>query len=207
MNSSILHIGQTLLAVWALVHTLLLLRQFGWPSDTVRVLANLFMGSLTAMLVIEALSWWGVFAVFYYPAIYAVLLGILGTAWPAFLWLGVLERPTQLQRKFMWRVPILGGLLGHALGLSAAAWLLAAGWLLGLGVVVWSGEQRFVLRSLLAQLAVSLVYGWLLRAGALVPALFCFALWIVFANRIVNAFLVKNLVRETLHPVSREVTA
>ncbi len=208
MNSSILHIAQTLLALWALGHTAVLWCQFGFPRDTVRVLAALFMGSLTLMLLSEALAWWGVFVVFYYPGIYAMLLGVMGLAWPAFIWLGVLDQPTQLQRKIMWRLPILGALLGHGVGLVGSAPLFALGWLTGLGLLLsMASQQRFVLRIMVGQLVVAVLYAYLLRAGQLLMALACFALWVVFTHRIVNAFLVKNSLRHVLKTEGEGVLA
>lgn len=199
MNSSFLFWGQTALASLALLATGALAVQFGPPRDTVRSLGLAFMGTLTLMLLTDALSWWGFFAVFHYPDIYGVYLGVMGFAWPAFVWLGVLDQPTQLQRKIMWRLPIVGALLGHALGSNVTIFVFLLGWLSGLGIVIFHYEkQRYVLRILVTQLLISIVYSWSLRSGHFPLAQICFAVWIVFTHRIVNAFLVKNHVRNAL---------
>jgi len=199
MNSSFLFWGQTLLAGLALFSTGSLVLQFGPPRDTVRTLGLVFMGTLCLMLLTDALSWWGFFLVFHYPNIYGLYLGVLGFAWAAFVWLGVLDRPTQLQRKIMWRLPLIGAFLGHALGTNVTIFVFLLGWLTGLVLVILHHEQqRYVLRSLVVQLLISVIYSWALRSGHFTVAQFCFALWIVFTHRIVNAFLVKNHVRNTL---------
>ncbi len=199
MNSSFLFWGQTLLAGLSLFATGSLILQFGLPRDTVRTLGLAFIGTLSLMLLTDALTWWGFFAVFHYPDIYGVFLGIMGFAWPAFLWLGVLDKPTQLQRKIMWRLPLIGAMLGHALGSNVTIFVLLLGWIAGfILIAIYREQQRYVLRVLILQLLISIVYSWVLRSGHFLAAQFCFALWIVFTHRIVNAFLVKNHVRNTL---------
>jgi len=199
MNSSFLFLGQMCLAVLALMASVSLLLQFGFPRDTLRSLGLTFLFSLALMLGVDAATWWGFFAVFHYEPIYGVLVGIMGFAWPAFIWLGVLDQPTQIQRKVMWRLPILGGLIGHALGAGVTIYLFGIGWIASLVVVLcYASSQRFVLRILFAQIIVSVIYGVLLRSGIFWGAQLCFAVWIVFTHRIVNAFLVKNHIRNSL---------
>lgn len=199
MFSSFLFWGQAVLAGLTLLATGALATQFGPPRDTVRTLGLGFMGMLSLMLLTDALSWWGFFAVFYYPDIYGVLLGIMGFAWPAFVWLGVLDRPSQLQRKIMWRLPVVGAFLGHALGSNVTIYVFLLGWIAGFAIVVAHHErQRYVLRILATQLFVTALYTGFLRTGHFTLAQICFAVWIVFTHRIVNAFLVKNHLRNTL---------
>ncbi|MBY0516734.1 MAG: hypothetical protein K2P81_07495 [Bacteriovoracaceae bacterium] len=197
MNSSFLYIGQTCLSLLTLSLSGLLIRQFGFPRDTVRFLGFLFIFTLALMLVTDAAVWWGQYFVFIYPEIYAVYLGVMGLTWPAFILLGVLDHPSQLQKKIMWRLPILGGIAGHALGASFTVYLFGMGWLIALGIVLFFHQtQRYTLRILIQQIFISAFYFWFLTNGTFWAAQICFALWILFTHRIINAYMIKNKIRE-----------
>ncbi|MFP5457102.1 MAG: hypothetical protein ACLGG7_00080 [Bacteriovoracia bacterium] len=196
MNSSFLFFGQIALVILCLTHVVALVVQFGLPRDTVRTLGTLFLSCFSLMLLTDALAWYGIHWVFYYPSIYGVLLATMGAAWPAFVWLGILDHPTQLHRKVLWRVPILGALAGHAMGLDAGLVIFLVGWLTGSVLILYHyREQRYVARVALTQAVVAFAYWIFIKAGILVGAQVCLAIWIILTHRIVNAFMVKNSLR------------
>lgn len=196
MNSSFLFFGQLILVTLTLVHSLALVIQFGFPRDTVRTLGILFLFTLCLMLLTDALAWKGVYVAFHYPSIYGVYLGIMGLSWPAFIYLGVLDQPTQLHRKIMWRLPILGALAGHALSTEAGLFIFAVGWLVGAGLILAHYRtQRYVARILVLQFIVAILYWIFQRAGILIASQVFMALWIVLTHRMINAYLVKEKIR------------
>ncbi len=196
MNSSFLFFGQIILVTLTLVHTIALVIQFGFPRDTVRTLGMLFLFTLCLMLLTDALAWKGLYIALYYPSIYGVFLGIMGLSWPAFIYLGVLDQPTQLHRKIMWRLPILGALAGHALSTETALYIFAFGWLTGAGLILAHYKtQRYVARILAIQLIVAILYWIFQRTGILVAAQIIMVVWIVLTHRMINAYLVKQKIR------------
>jgi len=198
MNSSFLLWGQVLLAVLAGALSFLLLLQFGLPRDTIRVLGVGYFLTLFLMLLTDVLTWWGFSVVFHYPEIYAVFMGLMGFTWPSFLWLALLESPTQLQRKIMWRLPLVGALLGHALGTTVGIGIFFVGWLVGFVLIVYyAKQQRYILRTAVALFVTYFCYIFVREKSLLVAQLF-FAAWIVLMHKTVNALLVKNHVRNAL---------
>jgi hypothetical protein len=187
-----------MLTALAGVSGVLLIWQFGFPRDTLRVLGVGYFLLLFLLLLIDVLTWLGFSLVFHYPEIYAVILGMMGFTWPAFLWLSLLENPTQLHRKIMWRIPIIGAFLGHALGNAVGAGLFAAGWLVGLGLTFfYVKQQRYVLRLSVTLLFTYICYS-LLKNTSLVLAQVFFALWILMMHKVVSVLLVKNHLRNKL---------
>jgi hypothetical protein len=196
MNSSFLFFGQIILVTLTLVHTLALVIQFGFPRDTVRTLGILFLFTLCLMLLTDALAWKGVYLALHYPSIYGLYLGIMGLSWPAFVYLGVLDQPTQINRKIMWRLPILGALAGHALSTEVGLYIFAIGWLTGAGVIlVHYKTQRYVARIHVVQFIIAILYWIFQRAGILIAAQVIMAVWIVLTHRMINAYLVKEKMR------------
>lgn len=196
MNSSFLFFGQVSLVTLTLVHTLALVIQFGFPRDTVRTLGVLFLFTLCLMLLTDALAWKGIYLALHYPSVYGVFLGIMGLSWPAFVYLGVLDQPTQLHRKIMWRLPILGALAGHALSTEIGLYIFAVGWLVGAGLIFSQFKsQRYVARVLVIQFIIAILYWIFQRAGILIAAQVNMAIWIVLTHRMINAYLVKEKIR------------
>lgn len=196
MNSSFLFFGQVSLVTLTLVHTLALVIQFGFPRDTVRTLGVLFLFTLCLMLLTDALAWKGIYLALHYPSVYGVFLGIMGLSWPAFVYLGVLDQPTQLHRKIMWRLPILGALAGHALSTEIGLYIFAVGWLVGAGLIFSQFKsQRYVARVLVIQFISAILYWIFQRAGILIAAQVNMAIWIVLTHRMINAYLVKEKIR------------
>lgn len=197
MNSSFLFYGQMILASLALLQLALFIFQFGAPRDTVRSLAFLFHLALSLMLITDLANYFGLSVVIKYPSVYGVYLGIMGLSWPAFIWLGVVDFPSQLQRKIMWRLPLIGGLLGHALPVDWVMNLFIIGWLAGFAIIAKEYQkQRFILRILVGMLFLSLVYNFCIRNSYFWAAQISFAVWILATDKVFNAFLVKNRIRE-----------
>ncbi len=197
MNSSFLFYGQITLASLALIQLVLFIVQFGAPRDTVRSLAYLFYLALTLMLFTDLANYFGLSVVIKYPSIYGVYLGLMALSWPAFIWLGVVDFPTQLQRKIMWRLPLIGGLLGHALPVDWIMNLFIIGWLVGFAIIAKEYQkQRFILRLLLGMILLSLVYNFCIRTGYFWAAQISFAVWIIATQQVFNAFLIKNRIRQ-----------
>ena len=196
MNSSFLALGQLLLGVLAAIQLLLLLARFGLPRDTVRSLAYLISASLAAILLVEGVSVFGVFPIFYYPSIYGILLGVLAFSLPAFTYLAIVDHPGQIQRKIMWRLPIIGGLMGHWLHGNIMVFVFVAGFIASAGLLLSVASlHRYALRLLAGQLILALLthFFWtqdLWWAGQLI-----LAWWILQFNGFLNAYLVKNLAR------------
>lgn len=197
MNSSFLFYGQMTLASLALLQLGLFIVQFGAPRDTVRSLAFLFYLALSLMLLTDLANYFGFSVVIKYPSIYGVYLGIMAFSWPAFIWLGVVDFPSQLQRKIMWRLPLIGGLLGHALPVDWVMNLFIIGWLAGFAIIAKEYQkQRFILRILVGMIFLSIVYNFCIRSGFFWAAQISFAVWILATQKVFNAFLVKNRIRE-----------
>lgn len=205
MNSSWLSVGQTLLATFAALQTILLIIHYGLPRDVVRSLGYLFSLGLTLILGLDALSWWGFHITFKLPTIYNVLLGVLAVTWPAFVWLGIADHLTPLKRKVMWRVPFVGALLGHAFDANIVIILLAVGWISGfIYILVQRERHRYVLRIFVMTLFISVIYWIFLNNRWLNLAQLCFAVWLFFTHKMISAFLTKNKMRDCIAENSKE---
>jgi len=195
MNSSLLFFGQLLLATAALASLLVNLVRFGL-RDSVTFLALLCWASLAGIFSADSLTFLGAPPTLYYGNIYGVLLGVLAGAWWPFVWLGVLESPTQLQRKVMWRIPLFCGLAGHALGAEWTLLLFAASWLGAWATLFYARRTHVVLVRLIPwQLAFSFACWIFLKADILLAAQLSLVLWVLVTQKMVNALLVKNLLR------------
>jgi hypothetical protein len=197
MNSAFLLWGQLLLGCFALAGVVLQLFRFGSPNESIRVLGALLNLSLSAILLAEGMGVFGWFPIFFYPPLYNILLSVLGFALPAFVYLGVLEHPTQIQRKIMWRLPLLGAFLGHVV-LNAVP-LFALGWLSSGGLLFWKRQgHSMAMRLFFCQIFFGLAYSWSMRLGWSGLSWVLFGTWIFGFQRLIEMFLVKNLVREQL---------
>lgn len=202
MNSSFLIWGQFLVGCFSFYQSVLLIAQYGVPRDTVRSLGYLLSVALTAVFLTEGLGVFGVFPIFYWSSLYGVLAGALAFSLIGFTYLGVVDRPGQLQRKVMWRLPIIGMLMGSWLNANFMLFVLLAGWAGAVFMLASvAAQQRYVLRLFCAQFVLGLVYYWVLRMDWWPLAIFVSAGWILVFHRFIGAFLVKNLMRELHSPV------
>ncbi len=199
MNSSFLLWGQFLWGVMAATFAALTVWRFGFPRDTVRVLALLLLAAVAAMLVGEGLGAFGVFPVFSYPPLYNVCLGVMGLALPAFTYLGLVERPTQLQRKVMWRLPLVGALVGHVLMDARPLWI---GGLAVTGVALWLYRARdpWSWRLFVRMGAPGAIYLLAWAGGPWWLGWSAVGLWLPILHRFIEGLLVKNLARDRLPP-------
>jgi hypothetical protein len=195
MNSAFLLWGQLLLGCFALAGVVLQVARFGPPNESVRVLGLLLNLCISAILLADGASVFGWFPIFSYPPLYNTFLGILAFALPAFMFLGVLERPTQIQRKVMWRLPLMGAFLGHIL-LNAVP-LFVLGWLSTGMLILWKRHTHLgAVRLFGSQMLLALAYSWALGTGWWWLAWVLFVAWIFGFQRLIEMFLVKNLARE-----------
>lgn len=199
MNSSFLTWGQFLLGSFSLAQTALLILQFGVPRDTVRVLGVLLSFSLSVSFLAEGVAIFGFFPIFHFESLYGVVAGILALSLIGFTYLGVVDHPGQIQRKIMWRLPLLGGLVGQWMNLDFMLLVLFAGWLCTFGYFVTVADShRYALRIFIAQLFLGAVgFGFLKIDWWPGVQLVCF-LWILLFHRFLNAYMVKNLARNFL---------
>ena len=199
MNSSFLLWGQLLWSMVTLAFTVLTVWRFGFPRDTVRVLGVMLLLALAVMFGGEGLGAFGVFPIFAYPPLYNVCLGVMAFALPAFVFLGFLDHPTQLQRKVLWRLPLLGALIGHVLADARPLWV--AG-LAITAIMLFAGRRRDPWSwRLFLRMGVPGVLYLLVWAGA--PwwlGWIAVGLWLPGLHRLVEGLLVKNLVRGRLPP-------
>ncbi len=203
MNSSFLLWGPLLVGMSGLVGTVALALRYGPPQDTPRTLALLLSGAFAALWLSQGAAVFGVYPLFWYEGLYGVLLGLMAFSFPAYTYLGVVDRPGQIQRKVMWRLPLVGALLGHFLTPGFMGLLLIAGWTAALALL-WAdrGRQRQPLRLLCAQLAWgALAYG-LWRGDFAFAALAACVAWWTYFQRFLEAYLVKNLVRARVPPAT-----
>lgn len=199
MNSSFLLWGQLLWGVVAMFFAALTIWRFGFPRDTVRVLGVVLLLAVATMFGGEGLGALGVFPIFAYPSLYNVCLGVMALALPALAFLGFLDYPTQIQRKVLWRLPLLGALAGHILVDARPLWV--AG-LFVTAAVLWQGRARDPWSwRLFLRMGVPGVLYLLVWAGA--PwwvGWVAVGLWLPGLHRFVEGLLVKNLVRGRLPP-------
>ena len=201
MNSSFLAWGQFLVGSFSLCQTALLIAQFGFPRDTVRFLGVLLSFILSISFLVEGVAVFGYFPIFYYEGLYGVLSGVLGFSLVAFTYLGVVDHPGQLQRKIMWRLPVVGALLGNWMSIDFMLLVLLAGWLGACGLLIAEGQrQRYILRLFFSQLFLALVYYGALRIDWWWAAILLSAGWIIVFHRFLGAFMVKNLARNFAIP-------
>lgn len=197
MNSAFLLWGQLLLGCFALVGVVFHVVRFGPPNESVRVLGFLLNLCVSAVLIVDGAGVFGWFPIFSYPPLYNTLLGILALAMPAFMFLGVLERPTQIQRKVMWRLPLVGAFLGHIL-LNAVP-LFVLGWLSAGMLIFWKRRDHSPAFRLFAiQMLLAFGYAWAMNHGLWWASWILFAAWILGFQKLIEMFLVKNLARELL---------
>lgn len=197
MNSSFLTWGHFFVGVFSLIQTFLLVAQFGIPRDTIRFLGMLLSLSLGLSFFIPGLAIFGFFPVFYLNSLYGILVGVMAFSLPAFTYLGMVDKPTQIQRKIMWRFPILGGLIGNWLNLNFMLLLLVGGWLFAAGLIMSVGnKQRYALRLFFCQLILGLVYYEALQMDYWWLGLILSICWLVIFHRFISAYMVKNLCRK-----------
>lgn len=202
MNSSFLVWGQFLVGSFSLLQTVCLLAQFGFPRDTVRFLGVLMGLALSLSFLAEGVAVFGFFPVFHFEALYGVLSGVLTFSLVAFTYLGVVDHPGQLQRKIMWRLPLVGALIGYWITPSLLLLLLLSGWVFSVAMLFTEAHrQRYVLRLFFSQLSIGIAYYGALRLDWWWVAVLSSAAWTIVFYRYVSAFLVKNLARKFAPPV------
>jgi hypothetical protein len=145
---------------------------------------------------VEGLTVFGIFPIFHFPSIYGVLFGVMAFCLPAFTFLGVVDQPSQIQRKVMWRFPIVGGLIGYWLNPDFMMLICLVGWAAALIIVFsYAAFQRYVLRLFVGQFVLAAGYYLMLNAGLWWAAQAINVFWLLLFYRFLNAFLVKNLAR------------
>lgn len=199
MNSAFMLWVPFLLGCASAVGTGLLLARFGKPVDTVRFLAFLTGLIMTGHLLINGLAPFGIYPIFWYDRIYSVSEGLLAFSLPAYVFLGVLDYPTQIQRKIMWRLPLIGAMLGHLMGNQGGTFLLLAGEAVSLALLLWKRKtEATALRLFFWQLAFLVLQVVFWRSGQHLMGMVFVALWTWTLFRLLDVFLVKNLVRGAL---------
>ena len=207
MNTSWLSIGQLTLATFALIQSFFLVSQHRLPRSAIKSLAYCVSLSISLTLVFDSLMWQGINVLFHFPAAYATLIGIVTWSWLGVVLFALVEQPTQLHRKILWRLPFIGGLLGYALPQLYIIGLFSLVWLSCFLVICFrENNLRVVKRAYFINLLLICVHVLLLHFGYLLASQVCYALWIVFVHRILNLFLVKDQIYERLHKTNQEVS-
>jgi hypothetical protein len=96
----------------------------------------------------------------------------------------------------MWRVPIIGALLGHALDIQFVVWVLGALWLIGFVVLLVKKNQRYLVRFYIYQILISVIYWQLLTRGFFMLALLMMAAWIAIYHKMLRGILIRALFLE-----------
>lgn len=208
MNTSWLSISQLVLAIFALIQSFFLISQHRFPRSALKSLAYAVSLSVSLTLVFDSLMWQGIHVLFYFPAAYATLIGIVTWSWLGIVLFSLVEHPTQLHRKILWRLPFIGGLLGYALPLLYVIGLFSLVWIICF-LVFWFQRAHFqiVFRNYFFTLILILIHVFFLQLGYLLPSQICYAFWIIFVHRILNLFLVKDQIYESLNKPNHEVRA
>lgn len=197
MNSSFLTWGHFFVSIFALFQTGALISQFGVPRDTIRFLGVILSVSLAFSFLAEGVAIFGFFPVFHFNSLYGILLGVIGFSLPAYSYLGMVDHPSQIQRKVMWRLPILGGLIGNWMNLDFMLLVLLTGWLSAAGLIITVGNnQRYVLRLFFYQLILGLVYYGALQLDYWWLGIILAISWLHVFHRFLGALMVKNLIRK-----------
>jgi len=206
MNTSWLSIGQTTLAVFAIIQTIFVIVQYGKPNTALKILSYITSLSISLTLVFDASMWHGFNILFYFPELYSVLIGVVSWSWIGIVGFGVVEEPTQIHRKILWRLPLLGGLLGYAIPIWISVSLLSVFWIAGFIIVsLQKSKFRYILRIYVFNLVLIFAHIFCLNRGYLFFSQICYALWIVLVHRIIASFLLKDKIFESLVKPAQEV--
>lgn len=208
MNTSWLSLGQTGLALFALAQSFFTIAQFKLPTTALKTLAYLTSLSISLTLGFDALMWHGFNILFHFPQTYSVLINLVAWTWLGVIVFGLVDEPTQLHRKILWRLPLIGGMLGYALPLWASVGLLSLVWLACFVVLILQREKfNYTFRLYLWNVVVVAIHIACLHFGLIFLSQICYAIWIVLVHRILASFLIKDQVYEKLVSSKKEVRA
>lgn len=206
MNTSWLSLGQTALALFALTQSFFIIAQFKLPQRALKSLAYATSLSISLALGFDALMWHGFNILFHFPQTYSVLIGLVAWSWLGIVLFGLVDEPSQLHRKILWRLPLIGGMLGYAVPLWVSVGLLSVIWIGGFVVMaIYKKKFNYTFRLYVGNLVVVGFHVFCLNLGYILLSQLCYAFWIVLVHRILASFLIKDQIFEKLVRPKKEV--
>lgn len=196
MNSSFLGLLHTFLALLATGLLIFLGVRFKRPRETVGFLGFFCFLFFVLYLWVETLSFNGIVLSFYYGPIYGVLLSCFAMSFLSFTYLSLAENPSRLERKVMWRVPVIGALWGHYFSFAMIEWMMFLSFM-GVFFMMINARKthRYSLRQFVGMISMLLVYKVCLTSGKWWISEFVLVFFLLAVYRFLSGFLVKNLMR------------
>ncbi len=208
MNTSWLSIGQTALAIFALTLSFFLIAQFKLPKTALKILAYITSLSISLTLVFDCLMWHGINILFHIPQAYSVLIGTVAWSWLGIILFGLVDEPSQIHRKILWRLPLIGALMGYATPLWLSIGTLSVSWMACFIVLlIYKNKFHYIFRLYLGNVVVIAMHIACLHFGLLILSQLCYALWIFMVHRIMATYLIKDQIHEKLVKPTKEVHA
>jgi len=169
---------------------------FSWPKKTIQFLSYLTIMGFILALGLEMIMWNYFHEMISNPRWVNMFIGLSLFSYLAFWVLILVEHPTQLHRKIMWRMPIIGAFIGYSfIKMTYLGWIL----LLAIQIIfmVKNQKDRAELRWILYALgSISiLVYCYFTKNifGIIFYWAFCFCI-----IKMIHCKLLKNILREKL---------
>ena len=181
------------LLVFHFINTVLI---FSWPKKTTHFLSYLTITGFILALGLEMIMWNYFNEMISNPRWVNMFIGLSLFSYLAFWVLTVIEHPTQLHRKIMWRMPIIGAFIGYTF-----EEIIYLGWvmLLGIQIIYMLRNEKdkteltwifYALGSILL-----LIYSYFTKNifGIIFYWAFCFCI-----IKMIHCKLLKNILREKL---------
>ncbi len=208
MNTSWLSLGQTALALVALSQSFFIIAQFKLPNTALKSLAYTISLSVSLSLVFDALTWQGFNILLHFPQTYSVLIGLVSWSWLGIIIFGLVDEPTQLHRKILWRLPLIGAMLGYAIPLWMSVAILSAVWIICfVTLLVFKQKFNYTFRLYLGNVVLVGLHVGCLNFGYIFFSQICYALWIILTHKIISTYLIKDQVFQMLVRPTKEVPA
>ena len=197
MNSSFHIIVFSIYLFWILISIIRQFLAFGRPLELVRALSFLIKISFMGFVLSEILFKYFIHLYLLVPFLSSVSMGLFASSILALSYLGMVDQPTQLQRKVLKRLPLLGLLIGYGMRHYTEYFLVFS---VGVCLLLLIRDGRFKIQvqRLLMILILMILGQFFITLGYL--NLFDLFIGLIFMIHLkyVNDFLVKNLIREKL---------
>jgi hypothetical protein len=196
MNTSWFSIGQYFITILALVQTAMILIQFRFPRSSVTFLIYLISLSVLVLMCDESLKWMGIHIIFRFPSFYGLLISLFSWSWLGVTLFTFADNTTRVHEKLLWRVPILGALLGYYLSLEFLGLIFLVTWLVAFGVQVYKREKfRLHVRIYISMFILTGAYYFCTLWDYTFLLWVCKVSWIILLYKMLSLYLIQDRIK------------